>query len=210
MEHLEHENLPLCVLYMFSTYHGRTYLPHLLVLLPVFQIAMTQPHLKSFYIETPTLFPKRHWMTLYWVFTVLWHTISKYIFKRLDKQWCNCLPIYLMAYNIPPAFSIIAWHLIIKHHPVYINHKCLSYLSFLAKVFSYNPFWPDLNIFIIHCLGSTNQIILKQLSATSAASSRLLTCTNLSHHQGTKQCTEIILLFLLSGCCVFYNLHTIQ
>ena len=42
-----------------------TYLLFLLVRSPFFQITMTQPHSKSFYIETPTLFPQRHSVTLY-------------------------------------------------------------------------------------------------------------------------------------------------
>ena len=45
MEHLDHENLSLCVLFKFSTCRERNCLLLLLVLLPVFQIAVTQPHL---------------------------------------------------------------------------------------------------------------------------------------------------------------------
>ena len=65
MEHLDHGNLSLYVLFTFSTYHGRTCLLFLSVLSLVFQIALTQPHSNSFCIETPTLFPQRHLMTLY-------------------------------------------------------------------------------------------------------------------------------------------------
>ena len=65
MEHSDHENLPLCVLSTFSTCHWRTCLHFLSVLSPFFQITVIQPHSKSFYIETPTLFPQRYWMTLY-------------------------------------------------------------------------------------------------------------------------------------------------
>ena len=57
MEHLDHENLSLCVLSTFSTYHGRIFL--LLVLLSVFQTAATQPHSKSFYTEAPTHLPQK-------------------------------------------------------------------------------------------------------------------------------------------------------
>ena len=57
MEHLDHENLSLCVLSIFSTYHGRTCL--LSVLLSVVQIAVTQPHSKSFYTETPICLPQK-------------------------------------------------------------------------------------------------------------------------------------------------------
>ena len=60
MEHLGHENLPLCVLSTFPTYHGCTCLLLLLVLSPVFHIAVTQPYSKSFYIEAPTSLPKKH------------------------------------------------------------------------------------------------------------------------------------------------------
>ena len=45
-EHLNHENLSLCVLSTFSTYHSRTCFPFLSVLLPFFQITVTQPHSK--------------------------------------------------------------------------------------------------------------------------------------------------------------------
>ena len=60
MEHLDQENLSLCVLSTFSTFHERTCLLLLLVLSPVYQIAVTQPQFKSFCIEPPTLFPQRH------------------------------------------------------------------------------------------------------------------------------------------------------
>ena len=60
MEHPDHENLSLCVLSTFLTYHGRTFLLLLLILLPVFQLAVTQPHSKCFYTEAPTLMPQEH------------------------------------------------------------------------------------------------------------------------------------------------------
>ena len=47
MEHLDHENLPLCLLSTFLTYHGRTCLLLLSVLLPVFQIVVTQPYTET-------------------------------------------------------------------------------------------------------------------------------------------------------------------
>ena len=61
MELLDHENLSICVLSTFSTYHGRTCLLLFSVLSPVFQISVTQqPHSRSFYIETPTPLPQKH------------------------------------------------------------------------------------------------------------------------------------------------------
>ena len=60
IEHLDRENLSLCVISTFSTYHGYTCPLLLLVYSPVFQIPMTQPHSKSFHTEPPTLFPQRH------------------------------------------------------------------------------------------------------------------------------------------------------
>ena len=65
IEHIGHENLSLCVFFIFSTCHRRTCLLILLVLLPVFQIDVTQPHSNSFCIESPILFPQIHWMALY-------------------------------------------------------------------------------------------------------------------------------------------------
>ena len=47
MEHLDHENLSLCLLSTFLTYHGRTCLLLLSVLLPVFQIVVTQPYTET-------------------------------------------------------------------------------------------------------------------------------------------------------------------
>ena len=47
MEHLDHENLSLCLLSTFLTYHGRTCLLLLSVLLTVFQIAVTQPYTET-------------------------------------------------------------------------------------------------------------------------------------------------------------------
>ena len=43
------------------------------------------------------------------------------------------------------------------------------------------------------------QIILKQLSVISTASSRLLTCTNPSHDQDAKRQARVLLLFVPSG-----------
>ena len=60
MEHFGHENLSLCILSKFSTYHERICPLPLLVLLSVFQIAVTQLHSKSFYIETPNPMPQKH------------------------------------------------------------------------------------------------------------------------------------------------------
>ena len=59
MEHLDHNNLSLCILPTFSIYHGRTYFLLISVLQPIFQIAVTKPPSKSFYIETPTPLPKK-------------------------------------------------------------------------------------------------------------------------------------------------------
>ena len=127
VEHLDHENLSLCVLSTFLTCHWRTCLFVLSVLSPLFHVTVTQSHSKYFHTEPPTLFPQRHWMTLSRQrFIVLLHTITKYIPKCLDKQWYQC-PINLIAYNITTFLSIIAWHLIRDHHPVYINRKYISY-----------------------------------------------------------------------------------
>ena len=60
MEQLDHENLSLCALFTFSTCHGHTCLLLLSVLSPDFQIAVTQPHSKYFYIGTPTPLPQKH------------------------------------------------------------------------------------------------------------------------------------------------------
>ena len=65
MEHADHENVSSCFRSTFSTFHECTCLLILSGLLPFFQITVSQPHSKSFYIERPTLFPQRHWMTLY-------------------------------------------------------------------------------------------------------------------------------------------------
>ena len=54
------KRLAQSVLSMFLTFHGRTCPLLLLVLLPVFQIAVAQPQSKSFYIKIPTLLPQRH------------------------------------------------------------------------------------------------------------------------------------------------------
>ena len=73
------------------------------------------------------------WRCVDRVFVALRHVISKYIFRRLDKQWYNS--IYLIAYNILSILSIIAWHFIRKHDLIYINRKYTSYWSLLIKFF---------------------------------------------------------------------------
>ena len=109
MEHLDRENLSLCILSTFSTCHGRTCLLFLSVLLPVFQIDVTQPHSKPFHTESSRLFLRdieQHCIGR--VFIVLWHAITKYIFRCLDKPWYNCFPINLITYNTTTVLSIIA------------------------------------------------------------------------------------------------------
>ena len=75
------------------------------------------------------------WHCIGRVFIALWHAITKYIPRCLDEQWYQC-PINLIAYNIKTVLSIIAWHLIRDHHPVYISRKIISYLSLPITDFS--------------------------------------------------------------------------
>ena len=81
------------------------------------------------------------------------HTVirlAKYGFGRLAKQWYHC-SIYLIDFNIPPVFSIIAWHFIRKYHLVYIDRKFVSYLSLLVKKsLDGTSIRPNLNIFIMY------------------------------------------------------------
>ena len=136
--------MSLCVLSTFSICHWRTCLLSLSVLSPVFQIDVTQLHSKSFCIEPPTLFPQRYWMVLYWQsFIVLWHAVTKYIFRCLDEQWYQCPINYniTIAYNLTIVLSIIEWHLIRDHHLVYIDRKYISYLYLSIKVFGCNLFF---------------------------------------------------------------------
>ena len=64
------------------------------------------------------------WHCIGWVFVVLWHTITKYIFRHLDKHWYQYY-IDLIAYNLTAVLSIIAWHFIRKHHFVLGICLCL-------------------------------------------------------------------------------------
>ena len=105
LKHLDHENLSLCVLSTFSTYHGRTYL--LSVLLSVFQTAVTQPHSKSFILRHQLHCLRNiQWHCIDRVFIILWHTITKCIFRRLDKQWYQCF-IDLITYNMAGALPLL-------------------------------------------------------------------------------------------------------
>ena len=62
------------------------------------------------------------WHCIGRVFVVLWHAITKYIFRHLDKHWYQCY-IDLIAYNMTAVLSIIAWHFIRKHH--FVSGICL-------------------------------------------------------------------------------------
>ena len=75
------------------------------------------------------------WYCIGRVFIALWQAITKYIPRCLDEQWYQC-PINLIAYNLKTVLSIIAWHFIRDHHPVYISRKIISYLSLPITVFS--------------------------------------------------------------------------
>ena len=142
MEHLGHENLSLCVLSTFSTYHWRTYLLFLSIL---------------WLNLIPNLFALRHLPVFLWhiewhciarTFIILWHAITKDIFTCIDKQWYQCL-IDLIAYNITTAFSIIAWHLLRDHHLfiLIVNRSVICLCPWKSLVVT--PFWPNFNIFII-------------------------------------------------------------
>ena len=95
------------------------------------------------------------------VLVILSYAIAKYFFGCLDKQWYNCFPVYLIAHNIPPVFSIIAWHLIRKHHLVYIDCRYVSYLSLLVKVFRCNLYLTKFEylLFINRFLCSAYQMV---------------------------------------------------
>ena len=105
-------------------------------------------------------------MTLYSigrVFIVLWHAVTKYIFRRLNKQWHQCF-IDLITYNITTVLSTLEWHFIRDHHLVYINSKYISYLSLSIKVFDCNLFLTKFNwtsSFINTFLDSAYQMIKK-------------------------------------------------
>ena len=124
MEHLGYENLSLCILSIFSVFNGRIYF--LSILLSVFQIAANQPLSKSFCTGTATNFPlclrNIKWHCVGGALIVLWHAITKYIFRRLDKQWHQCFND-LITHNIATVLSIITWHFIRDHHLVYIDRK---------------------------------------------------------------------------------------
>ena len=70
-----------------------------------------------------------------WLLVALRYTRAKYVLWCLQKQQCDCFPIYLIAYNVPPIFLLIAWHFIRDHHLVYIDRKYVSYLLFVVKIF---------------------------------------------------------------------------
>ena len=143
MEDLDHENSSLCVLATFLVYHGRICLLLVSVLLSVFQVAATQPHSKLSILKHPLRCLRNiKWHCTSRVLIALRYVIAKYIFRSLDKQWCNV--IYLIAYNIPTVLSIIAWHFIGKHHLVYIDCKYIIYLPLFVKVFWCNPFFDQI------------------------------------------------------------------
>ena len=78
------------------------------------------------------------WHCISWVLVVLRYTIAKYILWCLDKKRYDHLSIYLIAFNIPSVFLIIASHTIRKHGLVYINCKFVNYLPLLVKTFRCN------------------------------------------------------------------------
>ena len=134
---------------------------------------------------------------------VLRHAISKYIFRCLNKQWYVCLPIYLTAYNIPAVFSIIAWHLIRKHHLVYIDRKYFSYLSLLVKVFSNHHFLTEFEYFCYTLF----RLSMSHSFKTTICYFHLFLSSDMRQSIRRSGCQAI---FLLSGSSVFYTLHTIQ
>ena len=111
---------------------------------------------------------KWHWIGR--VFIMLWHAITKCIFRRLDKPWYRCF-IDLIAYNITAVLSIIAWHFIRDHHLVDINRGYINYSSLPVKVFGCNLFLIKfkhllfVNIFLIsvYQIIKNNYMLLTQL-----------------------------------------------
>ena len=141
MEHFDHKNLSLCVLSRFSAFSFYCLCRHFFKQLWLNLI----PNLSLF--KHPPLFLidiERHCIDR--IFIVLWHTITKYIFRCLDEQWYQ-RPINLITYNITTNLSIIAWCLIRYHHLVYIivniSVICLCSLKSLVVTSS----WPNFNIF---------------------------------------------------------------
>ena len=101
MEYLDPENLSICVCFFFQIFN----LPWTFMSSPFigsvtsFSNSCDSTSFQIFlYLDTNSSAS---------VFIALCHTITKYIFRRLDKQWHWCF-IYLITYDIARVLSIIA------------------------------------------------------------------------------------------------------
>ena len=140
MEHFGHENLSLWILLTFSTYHRRI-CPLLFWSCCQFFKQLRLNLLPNIFVLRHPLFCLRNikWHSIDRVSVVLRHAISKYFFRRLDKQWHQGF-IDLITYNIMAVLSIIARRFIRNHHLVCIDRKYIGCLSLPIKVFSRNLF----------------------------------------------------------------------
>lgn len=92
------------------------------------------------------------WCCISWVLVVLKYTIAKNIFWCLDKQRCDCFPIYVIAYNISPVLCIIVWHFIRDTITLFTSIVNMSVICFcLYKSLDAISIWANLkqDIFII-------------------------------------------------------------
>ena len=140
MEHFGHENLSLCILSTFSTYHRRI-CPLLFWSCCQFFKQHRVNLLPNIFVLRDPLFCLRSikWHSIDRVSVALRHAISKYFFWHLEKQWHQGF-INLITYNITTVLSIIAGRFIRNHHLVCIDRKYISCLSLPIKVFSRNLF----------------------------------------------------------------------
>ena len=151
MEHLDHENLSLYVLFTFSTCHRYTCLLLSLVLSPVFQIAVTQPHSKSPHTEPPAIF-------LHSFSASLFSSSGIHQFHHLDG--CQAMDInysFIFAFwaLIPSVYSLLCYKPIwdkLQREEVISHHLIAHYLLLKMIRDIFQPPWVYFNNLGTHFL----------------------------------------------------------
>ena len=180
MEHPDHENLSLCILFTFLTCHWRTCLLFLSVLSPFFQINVIIPNI--FILRNPLFFLREiKWHCLGRVFIALWHAITKYILgalapHQIDSPQYNYSPFYhcMTPYQRPPP-------------SLYRSSIYQLFLSLSINVFSCNLFLAQIStfFFINTFLISGYQVVKNNFSVSLFSSSRMHQSYHLDGCQAT-------------------------
>ena len=166
MEHLDHENLFYAFFPRFQLAIGVLTFFFYWFCRQFFKFLWLNLISNLFILRRPLFFLRKiEWHCIGRIFIVLWHAITKNIFRILDRQWYRYL-INLTAYNITTVFSIIAWYLISTLFTSIVYIVYIVYQLFVFDQISTSSF---INTFLISAYQMVKKSNLKALKQSGTS-----------------------------------------